>query len=290
MKIQTFTIVAGTAACNARCPFCISKMTPTQGVTYKLPEVNWENFSKACRLAQMNNVTTVLITGKGEPTLYPDQITEFLEKLKPYDFPIVEIQSNAITIGNDFKKYETYLKKWKKLGLNTIAISVVHYKKEKNKPIYTPNGDYMDLPSTIKKLHELGFSVRLACVMLKDYIDTIQEVKNFVKKAKEWEVEQLTIRGVAAPDESESKDVATWTKKHLVSKGKILDISEWLEKDGKKLMTLDHGGIVYDYEGQNVCMSDCLTIKPTTEELRQLIFFPDGHLRYDWRYKGAILL
>jgi hypothetical protein len=24
--------------------------------------------------------------------------------------------------------------------------------------------------------------------------------------------------------------------------------------------------------------------------MRNLIFFPDGHLRYDWEYEGAILL
>ncbi len=31
MKIQTFSIVAGSEACNARCPFCISKMTVPNG-------------------------------------------------------------------------------------------------------------------------------------------------------------------------------------------------------------------------------------------------------------------
>ena len=32
MRIQTFSILAGSEACNARCPFCISKMTPPLGV------------------------------------------------------------------------------------------------------------------------------------------------------------------------------------------------------------------------------------------------------------------
>jgi hypothetical protein len=51
-----------------------------------------------------------------------------------------------------------------------------------------------------------------------------------------------------------------------------------------------HGAIVYDYRGQNVCLTDALTIEPETDKIRQLIFFPDGHLRYDWQYKGAILI
>jgi len=290
MKIQTFTIVAGTAACNARCPFCISKMTPSQGVDNKLPKVNWMNFKKACRLSQINNVSTVLITGKGEPTLYPDQITEFLEHMQEYDFPIIEIQTNGVLFAKDWDRYLPHLKKWRELGLNTIAFSVVHYKKEKNQPVYDPSGDYMDLPDLISKLHGIGYSIRLSCIMLKDHIDTIEEVKKFIQHSKDWGVDQLTIRGVGMPAKSESKDVYQWTKDHIVSKGKLLDVSEFLNKEGNKLMTLDHGGIVYDYDGQNVCMSDCLTIKPSSEELRQLIFFPDGHLRYDWQYKGAILL
>src|SRR5258708_843709 len=66
MKIQTFTIVAGSLACDARCPFCVAEMTPAHGTTLTLPAPNWRNFEKACQLALMSGVTTVLITGKGE--------------------------------------------------------------------------------------------------------------------------------------------------------------------------------------------------------------------------------
>ncbi|MBT4376574.1 radical SAM protein [archaeon] len=290
MKIQTFTIVVGTSACNASCPYCISRMTPRQGVGYTLEPTNWLNFDKACRLAQINNVSTVLLTGKGEPLIYPDQITEFLKKMKRFEFPIIEIQTNGLLFSEDWEKYEKYLKEWRELGLNTIAFSVVHYERNRNKEIYTPEGDYMDLPKIIEKIHEMGFSVRLSCIMLKEYIDSVDEVKKFVEKVKKWKVEQLTIRGVSTPQKSEDEEVYSWTKKREISKGQLMDISDWLNKHGNKLMTLDHGGIVYDYQGQNVCMSDCLTIKPESEDLRQLIFFPDGHLRYDWQHQGAILL
>ena len=56
------------------------------------------------------------------------------------------------------------------------------------------------------------------------------------------------------------------------------------------VMTLIHGAQVYDVQGQNVCLTDSLTIDAKSDDLRQLIFFPDGHLRYDWQYAGAILL
>ena len=155
MKIQTFTIVAGSAACNASCPYCVSKMTGKE-LGYKEPEINWRNFDKACRLAQINDVSTVLFTGKGEPTLHPEQLTDFLKNIKKYNFPLIELQTNALVFGREFEKYQPYLKKWINLGLNTMAISVAHYKKEKNKEIYTKNSDYIDLEDIIEKLHDTG--------------------------------------------------------------------------------------------------------------------------------------
>ena len=32
MKINTLTAVVGTKACNARCPYCVSQMTPDCGI------------------------------------------------------------------------------------------------------------------------------------------------------------------------------------------------------------------------------------------------------------------
>ena len=289
MKIQTFTIVVGTAACNAKCPYCISKMTPKQGVNLKEQEINWHNFDKACRLSQIYNVSTVLFTGKGEPTLYPDQVTDFLKHMKKFDFPIIEIQSNGLFM-KDFAKYKEYLEEWHNLGLNTIAISIVHYKDNRNKEIYTLDSEYPSLEETIKKLHNLGFSIRLSVIMVKGYIDSIEEVKNLIEFSKKCDVEQLTLRSVKTPDKTEDKSVYEWTRSHTPNQDSINKIAEFIDKNAKKLMTLEHGATVYDFEGQNICLTDCLTLKSQTDNLRQLIFFPDGHLRYDWQYKGAILM
>ena len=43
------SIVAGTKKCNAKCPFCISKMTPNNGINNVEPEVNWRNFRQPKR-------------------------------------------------------------------------------------------------------------------------------------------------------------------------------------------------------------------------------------------------
>jgi molybdenum cofactor biosynthesis enzyme MoaA len=134
MQIQTFNILAGSEACNARCPFCISKMTPPLDVQLKEPEVNWRNFRVACRLAERCGVTTVMLTGKGEPTLFPRQITRYLQAMAEFRFPIIELQSNGILLIEQSDVYSGHLRDWYDLGLTTIAISVVHYLPEKFTP------------------------------------------------------------------------------------------------------------------------------------------------------------
>ena len=92
MKVSTLSIVCGTDACNASCPYCISKITGTENIP-KIPTINYVRFKKACQLAENSGATTVLLTGKGEPTLYMDQIFYFLNELNKYSLPIIELQT-----------------------------------------------------------------------------------------------------------------------------------------------------------------------------------------------------
>jgi len=291
MRIQTFSILAGSEACNARCPFCISKMTPPLGAQLKEPEVNWRNFKIACRLAARCGTTTAMLTGKGEPTLFPEQITKYLRALAEFPFPIIELQSNGIRLIEQPDVYDEHLRGWYDLGLTTIAISIAHYLPEKNRSIYLPHRkEYIDLPALVHKLHGYGFSVRLACVLADGFIDGRQGLQDLLAFAREHQVEQLTIRPVNKPSRSRSEEADNWTSQHHLRPEQMDDIRSFLEENGALLMTLIHGARVYDVGGQNVCLTDSLTIDSRSDDLRQLIFFPDGHLRYDWQYPGAILL
>lgn len=302
VQIQTFSIVVGTRACNAHCPFCVSHMTgfenlPTRGSIY-LP-----NFDKACRLAQMNQTTTVLMTGKGEPTLYPEEIIEYLRLLQHWDFPLIELQTNALDIGwlagdgaaRDSKRLtrET-LVTWHELGLNTIAISVVSERPEHNVEVYlgkSRHKDYPDLAKTIAFLQEIGFTVRLCVMMQRDYVDAPWRVSQLVEFCRRAQVDQLTIRPIrktAAPTQSDP------TSQYVIQCGideqGIAAIRAWIEHNGTRLMSLMHGAAVYDIDGQNVCLSDCLTIDASNDDIRTLIVYSDGRLAHDWQYDGATIL
>ena len=291
MQIQTFSILAGSEACNARCPFCISKMTPPLGVQLKEPEVNWRNFEIACRLAERCGVTTAMITGKGEPTIFPEQVTKYLRAMAAFRFPIIELQSNGILVVERPEVYSKHLRDWYELGMTTIAVSIVHHLPEKNRVIYLPyKSDYIDLPKLIRMLHDHHLSVRLACVLARGFIDSRQALQELIAFAREHHVEQLTIRPVNKPSSSRNEEAFGWTEEHHLHAEQLDDIRGYLEAQGTLLMTLVHGAQVYDVEGQNVCLTDSLTLEARSDDLRQLIFFPDGHLRYDWQHPGAILL
>lgn len=291
MQIQTFTIVAGSEACNASCPYCVSRMTPDYDLGKKLPEVNWRNFRVACQFARNNGVSTVLVTGKGEPTLFPDQMTEYLKHLQPFGFPFVELQTNGIALAKRQPVTERHLQEWHGLGLTLIALSIVHWRADKNKEIYQPQAStYYELPALIEQIHKAGFSVRLSCMLAHGYIESVEGLDQLARFARENGVEQLTARSIERPRKSDATPTVQWVTDHALAPETVTQMREFLDEKGARLMELTHGAIVYDYLGQNVCLSNCLTIDPRDEKIRQLIFFPDGHLRYDWQYPGAILL
>jgi MoaA/NifB/PqqE/SkfB family radical SAM enzyme len=288
MQVQTLSVVTGSTACQAKCPFCVSKMTPANGMTTKPPEVNWRNFHKAMQLAKTCQVSTVILTGKGEPTLFPLQISDFLENMEKYEIPLIELQTNGLVLHDP--EMTEYIADWYKHGLTMVNISVVSHMTELNQRIYTGDKEYPPLAFLIQKLHKLGLSVRLSVTMLDGYMSTWKHVEDFLDYARRLRVEQVTMRPVAAPSVSQSPGTAEWVSRLKLKPEQVNAISHMLEIKGTRILELPHGGCVYDVGGQNVCWTDCLTVHPEKKDfMRQLIFFPDGHLRYDWQHTGAVI-
>lgn len=279
MKVSTLSIIVGTAACNAACPFCVSKMTAHAAGRL---DVDWQRFDIACRLAQRSGANTVLLTGKGEPTLWPALIQGYVQRLAHYDMPIVELQTNGILLD------QPHLQEWKKFGLSLVCLSITHYDPTASNRIMGIRGVY-DYWEKVRLLHKLGLSVRLNCTMLRDGIWQWASIENLIAKCQRFGVEQLTLRDVTAPDTSINAEVAKYALTQRIPAAAY--IRDHLEQRGATpLLHLPHGAVVYDYKGQNVCVNNCLTSSVDPENIRQLIFFPDGRIAYDWKYPGARLL
>lgn len=291
MKIKNFSVITGTRACNAKCPFCISRMTPENGVTLLEPGVNWRNFRIGAALAKQSDVSTVMLTGKGEPTLYPGQITKYIKEVHELGFPLIELQTNGLLLDQKPCKYHTLLQEWYDSGLTTVALSISHYEPEMNRRIYLPGQQsYIDLPRLIKNLHGFGLAVRLSAVLMDGYIDSADKLERLIQFGKDNQVEQITARPIARPEKSENCEVYEWVEEHHLKDSQFDEIQSYLDTKGKKLLRFTYGGHIYDVNGQNICLTNCLTMDEDPETIRQLVFFPDGHLRYDWQYTGAIII
>lgn len=295
MRIQTFSIVVGTRACNARCPFCVSKMTGFDEIP-ATREINIRHLAKAARFAQMAGTTTVLLTGKGEPTLYPGEISRYLELLAPWQFPFVELQTNALEIGRLARDGRSRvrgldhaaLESWNRAGLNTIAISTVGVRGEDNRAVY--HEDYPDLAATIRFLHGMGFVVRLCVMMQRGSVDSPGRLDEVLAFCRELKVEQLTARSIRRPKLTSDEGASAYVGERGLADEEIALIRDSVRSRGTLLMTLLHGAEVFDVGGQNLCLSDCLTVRGEAEDIRTLIFYGDGRLAYDWQYDGARLL
>jgi pyruvate-formate lyase-activating enzyme len=296
MRIQTMSVVIGTKACNARCPFCVSRMTGFDTLP-KTTAINERNLKKAVLLAKAGGVTTVLFTGKGEPTLYPDEVTEYL-RLLGGEFPTIELQTNGLLMGKleagtgaTGKLSLVMLKRWYALGLDTIALSVVSVHAEGNRQVYLDGkGEYHDLTNLLAFLHGIGFQVRLCVMLQKGLVETPEAVADIIEWCRVRKVAQLTVRPIRSPAGGVDDGVSAYTREHGLSNGQVGVIYDLIRAQGTLLLSLMHGAEVYDVRGQNVCITDCLTHSPDPEKLRQIIFFAGGRLAYNWTEAGATLL
>jgi len=294
--VQTFTPVIGSLACNAKCPYCCSRMTCTYGMNGKEPEYKWKTFNIAAQIARERNCVTAFVTSKGEPTLFPDTVSETIERLKhDHRFPIIELQTNGILLKQLAEK--GWLKDWSEKGLNLVCLSTVHWEKLRNQEIY--GGWYPELEEMIKVCAENDIKVRASCVMLKGYVDNITSIMHMRRKLTEWGASQFVARPVSAPWKCCNKDEA-WRLELILDnrpdKENQEAIFRWLEENCSAKRNLAHGAKVYSVQldqGKpevNICLSNCFTPPTKDEEIRQIIWLPDGTITDNWDHEGLVIL
>ncbi len=291
-KFYLLTPIVGGLACGAKCRFCVAHMTPVNGVSMKAVEPNWAAYRQACKYTRDRGAQSLLLTSKGEPCNWPDQVTKYLEEASSFGFTSIELQTNGIRIADRKPVTDEHLRQWRKYGLGLISISITHYDAEKNRQTYM--GDegrpYIDLPHLIADLHSYGFQVRLACVMHRGQIDSADELQRLMDFARTHKVDQLTVRPVNKPAVAHDVDgTSGWTVEHFLPPESKQALLAHLEARGKVVQRFAWGGIVFDVDGQNVCFTNSLTSDDGVDLGRQLIFTPEGKVTDDWQKQGTWL-
>lgn len=309
-KALTYTVVSGSMACPNDCPICISKMTPGYGIGTKEPYVNWAQFDKATQIAVNYNARYFLLTSKGEATLFPAQVTEFLHRVEGRPFDRRELQTEGSTIARGGRLYDEFLRIWKDHGLDLVAVSIYHHDNQKNHDLFRPkHQEPYNLQELIEQIHSHGLRVRLSCVMLKGYVDSVEGVSRLIEFSKQNGIFQLTLRRADRPADPLDERVAQYVDENRVDNSAFnTNLANFLEENGTLCDILPHGALIYEVNGQNVGVTtglstkfggaktreaaeSCLKNKPSDEDLRQLIFIPPDMLTTSWEniFGGRIL-
>ena len=303
-KALAYTVVAGSTACPNDCGICISKMTPSHGLSSLESVVDWDLFDKATNVAVSYGAKYFLITSKGEASLFPAQVSEYLHKVEGKPFIRRELQTEGSTIAHGGRMYDEFLKVWKNNGLDLVAISIYHYDDVKNHEVFKSKDAPYSLESLIKKIQHHGMNVRLSCVMLKNYVDNIDEVAKLIDFSKKNDVFQLTLRTADRPSVSLNEEVAKYVDDNKTPAEFTDRVIEYLDDKGTLCDVLPHGALVYEVNGQNVALTTGLSSKfkksasatfdktyASNDTVRQLVFLPPSMLTTSWEniYGGRIL-
>lgn len=161
-------------ACNFRCTYCM----PEDAHFYHKNELlSSSEFIKIVGTLQSYGVEEVRVTG-GEPTLRHD----FIDIMKGFsDIPLkkLSLTTNAYSL-------DKFLPELKKTACNSINISVDSLREDRFFEI-TKNNSFKKIIRSILTARDLGFSVKMNCVVMKGVND--DELKSFIDFSAKEKIE-----------------------------------------------------------------------------------------------------
>jgi len=271
LKAENLTISVPNTGCNKNCPYCVSRMTGYMEHNFNKMITN---VGKVITVAKAAEVTSVLFTGKGEPTYGHslDMLKELLRKFN--DFPC-ELQTNGIILNQN----PTILGSLYSNGLDVLAVSIDHASQLK---------EYEPLWNQVKKLDMVS---RIT-------VNVTNMVGNFhpypwINDCAKYGIHQLTFRRVTVPEANQHRKTSDWiamnAPDHLYN-----DIKESLYRivkdEGRLIRSLKNGIQIWDINDVAVATSDyCIQERDEGDNLRSLVFQEDGHLYTGWGSKASIL-
>ena len=280
-------------SCNAKCPFCISKMAWKTGMrnNYKL----FNGFHKALKYATYHRVDTLLVTGSGEPTLYEDRgltVNDYAHEAERLNMPVRELQTNGFKIWIEIQEdgIKAVAKKYK--WFTHISISAASTNPKSSAHIMGLSEDY-SYRELAKHLSDLGFIVRIQ-LNLNHLGNQYILLDRYTKRLAESGVHQLSLHQIQKPWEDikpGGEKYAAWIDQYAWNDEQCQDIWDQVIKGGTHLRNLSFGAKVYDYNGLSVAVTHCMDMKANDDgSVRSLILQPDGHVYHHWNYRGSILL
>ena len=270
MRAANLTISIPYLGCDKNCPYCVSKMTgypkPNSGKLRR-------NIDKTKTLARAAQVTNVMITGKGEPTLNWNTLLDIIERFQEWP---VELQTNGLLLAKHLDKVNTLAV----YGLDVVAISIDKIEQ------------FNDFKDLFKRIQDVGMTSRVTLNVTK-MIPRTATFNYFISICKQHNIDQFLLRNIVAPTHAQVSEYTEWIKENTSQAhyDKLVgEMNVCLDKFGLFLRETEFGMKIYDYRGVSITRSDyCIQDSSTVNNLRSLILMDDGHVYTNWYSKASRL-
>jgi MoaA/NifB/PqqE/SkfB family radical SAM enzyme len=282
-KIYSVSALVGNGSCNANCDFCAGKYLRPQAIENKNYDKNLE---AAIKLSARYGGWSLSLTSSGEPTCDPDALTKALQIYTKCAnqgayFPNTNLFTNGILLGNE-EFCNTYLEKWKNLGLTNIALSIHSVDEKEQAKIYNVK-EYPTIEKIAENVRKAGMGLRVTLLLRKNGVEDSKTYSAAVDTLIEKSIDNITSWPVGNPDGSRNE--------YTPSRLGIFKIKNWLHKNAKLCHGHEWGGGVYDYNGNILRITDYVTKHdPKKDFVRQLVVFQDGTVAYSWIKEGALCM
>jgi sulfatase maturation enzyme AslB (radical SAM superfamily) len=241
------------------------------GFSHKNMSMFYRNLTKVKNFAEKAEVTSVSITGKGEPLQNNGSINTVLTILSKFrdSFPI-EIQTNGDNLTKEVvdRLYDE--------GIDTIAISIDSQEQMNS------------LISIVEYIRIKGLTVRFTINLVPDIYN--RNPKDFFIFANELGVHQLSFRNITIPsnpiDTETSRKTQEWIRENIDEEKVeefLIAYQSYVQFWGEKVMDLPYGAVIYMINGVSTTYFDyCVQDESNGDDIRSLIYYEDGHLATTW--------
>lgn len=274
MKANNLSICIPYKGCDKDCQYCISKMT---GYMKSDEPLFFHNLVKARKLADVTGVTSVSITGKGEPTLNLSSIRGVCSYFKDHS---IELQTNGLKLKESALYDYDLIKVLSGLGIDIFAISMDRI------------SDFEDMKEVISEIKSYGKLVRITLNVTDMLPDPrVFSFTDYISLCQEVGVDQFSLRQITIANNTERNETHEWIEKHAENnKYYQLLIKQFSDNaySYQFIRALPYGAKLYDVNGISFTYFNyCIQDSSNGEDIRSLIYDEQGHLGTSWVSKAG---
>ncbi|PRR84485.1 radical SAM protein [Clostridium vincentii] len=286
--------------CSANCRFCSEKLERTSGQAkdFKLSE---KYFKKLRLILSKLKENRIFLSVSGiEPLESLDFLKEVLQVFKNWEEDGGRIEEKVIYSNLSAGTYNLgkIIDIIKDYNISRIETSRHHYNEDvnnnivrfKNKDIQL-NRNYENIVRTLKNYVD----IKLVCVLQNTGVNSYEEVKNYLKWARNNGINKVVFRELSLFNESISgNESSNYIRKNRVP---LIEVLKDIEDKAFTLTEILRGyyyfSFKYEYKKDmevtfEVSDYEEMIKQHNKDEIQKLIYYPNGDLCCDWSMKNKI--